>query len=63
MSPVCLDLVVLFVRPHNDQTQSDVSFPDATIKRTFPSLPHICHEASGFTFMLEAVSSNPQSRR
>jgi hypothetical protein len=45
MSPACLDLVLLFVRPHNDQTRSDVSSPDA--------MPHICHEASGFTFMLE----------
>jgi hypothetical protein len=30
-----------------------VSYPDATITRTFHSLPHICHEASCFTFVLE----------
>src|SRR5258708_8280151 len=33
MSPVCLALGVLFVRPHNDQTRSDVSCPDAKISR------------------------------
>jgi hypothetical protein len=53
MSPACLSPAVLAVRPHNGQTQADVSYPDATIARTFPFVPHICKEASGFTFVLE----------
>jgi hypothetical protein len=36
MFPVCLDHAALVVRQHSGQTQAVVSFPDATIARTFP---------------------------
>jgi hypothetical protein len=49
-SPVCLDLAVLGVRPHNGQTQSDGFCPK---RELFHSLPHIRQKASGFTFVLE----------